>query len=277
MPPRNPELPEGTDHIINGAMETGAGADASMGSSGTGTGGGSGSGAFGGASDGGTGFGGASAGGGMSSGAGMTGGASTGGGSAGGGSAGGTAGGGASSGFIGSGDVAVLGDDTGGTASGSSGGGTAPVKQQLREGASSLKGQATDKIRGYAEDGKARATSALEDFSNVVNEAAQSIDERLGAEYGNYARRAATAVSGVADTLRTREVDELFDDARNVIRKSPALAIGAAAAVGFALVRLIKSGMPEDQQREVEFTPESGTTGNRPSAPVIGSTTHTGA
>ena len=38
MPPRNRELPEGTDHIINGAMETGAGTHASTGSSGPGAG-----------------------------------------------------------------------------------------------------------------------------------------------------------------------------------------------------------------------------------------------
>ena len=30
------------------------------------------------------------------------------------------------------------------------------------------------------------------------------------------------------------------------MRKSPAIAIGAAAAVGFLLVRLVKSGMPQN-------------------------------
>src|SRR3546814_13513232 len=71
--------------------------------------------------------------------------------------------------------------------------------------------------------------------------------ERLGAEYGDYARRAADSVSGFADTLRTKDVDELLDDARAIVRKGPVIAIGTAAAIGFALVRLVKAGLAEGQ------------------------------
>lgn len=222
MPPRNPELPEGTDHIINGAMDTGTGGDATSGGFGDDFGGG---GATTGIGGGGTGLGATGGTGGAS--LGSTAGETTG--------AGGT-------GFVASGG----GDDTGGTA-GSGGGGasSAPVKQQLRDGVQGLKSQAGDKIRNYAVDGKERASTALDDFADVVSQAAASIDERLGSEYGQYARRAAEAVSGYAETLRGKEVDELFDDARNLVRRSPGVAIGAAAAVGFVLVRLIKSGMDE--------------------------------
>lgn len=188
MSPRNPELPEGTDHIINGAMETSMNATTTTGGSGAGA--------------------------------------------------------------AGSGFVAGEGrsDDTGGTA----GTTTLPVKEQLRSSAKSLKDQAGGKVRELAEDGKQRATSALEDFSKVVHEAADSIDERLGTEYGGYARRAAEAVSGFADTLRSKEVDELYDDARNIVRKSPVVAIGVAAAVGFALVRLVKSGTDQPAEEAGE-------------------------
>ncbi len=230
MPPRNPELPEGTDHIINGAMDTGtgsAGGDAASGGFGDDFGGGGATTT--GLGGGGTGLGAAGATGGGAAALGATTGETTG--------AGGT-------GFVASGG----GDDTGGTAGGGSGGGgasTAPVKQQLRDGVQGLKSQAGDKIRNYAFDGKERASTALDDFADVVSQAAASIDERLGSEYGQYARRAAEAVSGYAETLRGKEVDELFDDARNLVRRSPGVAIGAAAAVGFVLVRLIKSGMDE--------------------------------
>ena len=217
MPTRNHELPEGTDHIINGAMETGA----NTGGTGTTTAGG----------------------------------------------------GGSSTGFIGSGDTA--GSDTGGATLGNAGGtqtgtgGTAV--SQLKDGASSLRNQATDKIRSYAEDGKERATTALDDFSKVVSDAADSIDERLGDQYGQYARRAADAVSGFATTLREKDVDELYDNARDIVRKSPALAIGTAAAVGFALVRLIKSGLPDEQGSDA-----TGTTGIGTSATGLTGATDTG-
>lgn len=192
MPPRNPDLPEGTDHIVTGAMETGAT----------------------------------------------------------------TTSGGASTGFIGSAGDSGFGDGTGGATlggstndfGGASGGSTgAGAISQLKDGATSLKSQATDKVRAYAEDGKTRATSALDDFSKVVNEAADSIDEKLGAEYGQYARKAADAVQGFATNLREKEVDELYDDARALVRKSPAIAIGTAAALGFALVRLLKAGTSDPQ------------------------------
>jgi ElaB/YqjD/DUF883 family membrane-anchored ribosome-binding protein len=220
MPPRNPELPEGTDHIINGALETG------------------------------------------SAGGGATGGGATGGGAGGEPSGVTTGGGGSGSGFIGGAGGGASGsgfsDDTGGTAvvTGSGGQGGSPV-DQLRDGASSIREQATTKVRQFADDGKSRATEALEEFSRVVDDAATSIDERLGAEYGQYARRAADAVSDFAETLRNKEVDELYEGAANIVRKSPAVAIGVAAAVGFGLVRLIKSGFP-DEQVEVEFEPDLG-------------------
>jgi ElaB/YqjD/DUF883 family membrane-anchored ribosome-binding protein len=205
MPPRNPELPEGTDHILNGAMEiNGGSADTDFG-------------------------------------------------------------GGAGTGFVGSG----AGDDTGGTSmvegKSNSGG---DIKAQLRDGVSGLQSQAGEKVRAYAETGKSRATGALDEFSQVVSDAAVTIDERLGSEYGEYARRAADAVSGFADTLRNKQVDELFDDGRALVRKSPGVAIGVAAVVGFTLVRLLKAGMDSNAsggRREIEFEPDldntTGTTG----------------
>ena len=108
----------------------------------------------------------------------------------------------------------------------------------------SLKTQASDKIRDVASQGKERATEALTNVTQLINETAETVDERLGAQYGDYVRRAATAVEGLGTSIQSKEVDELFDDARNFVRRSPGVALGAAAAVGFLLVRLVKSGMP---------------------------------
>lgn len=249
MPPRNPELPEGTDHIINGALETGAGTGASTGSSGAS------SGASSGGKSGGGGDPGADAGGGGNGGAAVS----------------------AGSGFV-AGGGGGPGDDTGGTATGGGGetagggggNGGAPVKQQLRDGVQSLKQQATERVRTVADDGKARATTALDDLSRMMEEAGSSIDERLGGQYGDYARRAAEAVTGLADTIRDKDVDELWDDARAVVRRSPGVALGVAAVVGFTLARLVKSGMEGGSEgrgdvafeaedgRNIDFEPDTG-------------------
>ncbi len=116
------------------------------------------------------------------------------------------------------------------------------TKQTLKDEASKLSAKATEKARGLADEGKARATSALDEFSKLMEDAAGTVDEKLGEQYGQYARSAAQAISGFSDGLRGKEVEDLVADARDFVRKSPAIAIGTAAALGFVLARIVKAG-----------------------------------
>ena len=86
--------------------------------------------------------------------------------------------------------------------------------------------------------GRAVAEALLE-----PQHAVGGLDERLGEEYGRYARSAAQGISSFADSLRSKEVDDLITDATALVKRSPVIAVGAAAAVGFVLARLIKSGV----------------------------------
>ena len=116
---------------------------------------------------------------------------------------------------------------------------------QVREQVMSLKDQAGGKLKGYADDGKGRATNLLDDISGVIEDAARSIEQRLGAEYGDYAHRAAEAVAGFSGKVRDKSVDDLIGDGREIVRKSPGVAIAAAAVVGFALIRVLRSATGE--------------------------------
>jgi len=113
-----------------------------------------------------------------------------------------------------------------------------------------LRGQATDKARDLAQTSKDRATSALDSLVQTVEDAASEIDEKLGSQYGDYARRAAESIGNFSESFRDKDVDELFNDARELVKKSPAVAIGAAAALGFVVARLARSGMPEGSGRD---------------------------
>lgn len=108
-----------------------------------------------------------------------------------------------------------------------------------------LRGQAGDKARDLAQAGKDRATAALDSLVQTVEEAASDIDERLGSQYGDYARRAADYIGNFSDGFRDKDVDQLFTDARELVKKSPAVAVGAAAVLGFVVARLARSSMPE--------------------------------
>jgi ElaB/YqjD/DUF883 family membrane-anchored ribosome-binding protein len=151
---------------------------------------------------------------------------------------GGSSGGGGSGGRSGSGG--------GGSAiGGSSGGGAGADKivSQVRDQVYSLRDQATEKARTYAEGGKDRTTQLLDDIAEIIHDAARSIDDRLGDQYGEYAHKAGDAVQGLAGNLRDKNLEDLLEGTRSIVRKSPAVTVGTAALLGFVLVRLVKSGL----------------------------------
>ncbi len=129
--------------------------------------------------------------------------------------------------------------------SGSSGEGTERLVRQVKDQVAGLRDQAGTRLRGFADDGKGRASGLLDDLGGVIEDAARSIDTRLGAEYGDYAHRAADAVSSFAGKVRDKSVDELLDDTRSIVRRSPGVAIAAAAVLGFALMRVVRTGLED--------------------------------
>ena len=189
MPERDKDLPEGTDHIVNGAMKTRPESAA----------------------------------------------------------------GGDPTGFVAS---AGISDDTGGAAMTSDR--DSGFGGQIRQGVANLKDQAGGRIRVAADEGKTKTRDALEELSRIVEEAAESIEERLGPQFSPAARRAAEAVGSLATTLRERDVDQLYEDVTGFVRRSPAVAIGVAAALGFVAVRLIKAGLPERESSDTAEAQDGG-------------------
>lgn len=109
----------------------------------------------------------------------------------------------------------------------------------LRDEAGKLITKLKSSARDAANSGKAKTSSTLDDVSSLVDDMARTLEERVGPQYGAYARRAADALSGVSDSLKAKDVEELLEDARDFIRRKPAIAIGAAAALGFVVTRLL--------------------------------------
>lgn len=124
------------------------------------------------------------------------------------------------------------------------------VLEKVREGRGKLAGQAADKTRGLVGQGLERGSEALANVSRLVGDTATGLDDRLGAEYGDYARKAAGAIEDVANSLASKDPDELIEDTRNFVRKSPGVALAGAAIVGFALARLVKSGFDDSRDRD---------------------------
>jgi ElaB/YqjD/DUF883 family membrane-anchored ribosome-binding protein len=133
--------------------------------------------------------------------------------------------------------------------SGSAEGGLA---ERLRGGRERLASQAGDKARGLVTQGLERTSEALANVSKMVGDTADGIDDRLGPDYGDYARRAAGAIENVANTIAEKDPDELIDDTRSFVRNSPGIALAGAAVVGFVVARLLKSGLARKDADEDE-------------------------
>jgi ElaB/YqjD/DUF883 family membrane-anchored ribosome-binding protein len=133
------------------------------------------------------------------------------------------------------------------TGSGSAEGGLA---DRFREGRERLAGQAGEKARGFVTQGLERTSEALANVAKMVGDTAGGIDERLGEDYGDYARRAATTIENVANAIAEKDPDELIEDTRNFVRNSPGIAIAGAAVVGFVVARLLKTGLARNDEDE---------------------------
>ena len=124
------------------------------------------------------------------------------------------------------------------------------LADRFREGREQLSSQAGERARGLVSQGLERTAEALANVSRMVGDTAPGIEERLGSDYGDYARRAAGAIENAANTIASKDPDELIEDTRNFVRNSPGIALAGAAVVGFVVARLLKSGMARQDDED---------------------------
>ena len=122
----------------------------------------------------------------------------------------------------------------------------AGIADRIRRGTETLSSQAGEKARGLVSQGLERSAEALGNVAKLVGDTAPGIEERLGTEYGDYARRAASAIENAANAIAEKDADELIEDTRDFVRNSPGIALAGAAVVGFVVARLLKTGLAKD-------------------------------
>lgn len=122
---------------------------------------------------------------------------------------------------------------------------------EARDKAGAYAADAKDKANAYAAEartkatelaleGKARTSQAMTGLSRLIDENVHLIDEKVGAQYGDYARSASKSIHDAAARLDEKSLDELGEDAKEFVRQSPGLAIGMAVAAGFLVGRMFK-------------------------------------
>lgn len=111
---------------------------------------------------------------------------------------------------------------------------------QARERGDDWTADAKTKATELAYEGKARATEAISSLGRVVGDNAAALDDRFGTQYGDYARSASKTLQDTASKLEQKSVEQIGEDAREFVRKSPAAAVGLAALAGFLLARIFR-------------------------------------
>jgi ElaB/YqjD/DUF883 family membrane-anchored ribosome-binding protein len=130
-----------------------------------------------------------------------------------------------------------------GETSGKSSEGGSTIVDRFRSGTDQLSSQAGEKARNLVTQGLERTSEALANVARMVGDTAPGIEERLGTDYADYARRAAGSIENVANTIASKDPDELIEDTRDFVRNSPGVALAGAAVVGFVVARLFKTGL----------------------------------
>lgn len=114
---------------------------------------------------------------------------------------------------------------------------------EVKDDVAILAEKAGSGAKSAATSGKGYASDALHGLADAARQMAGKLDD--GTDGGNaraaaYARKAADGMDSFSGKLRDKDIEELADDARNAVRQNPAIAVGAAALIGFALARFLK-------------------------------------
>jgi hypothetical protein len=109
-------------------------------------------------------------------------------------------------------------------------------------GGTGLVRAAESRLMALAEDGKAELARSFDALVLLAHEFAATLDSSNAGPVGGYVRQAAATLGELQQTLRERPVHQLLDDGRDLVRRSPEVALGVAVVAGFIAARLAKAG-----------------------------------
>ena len=118
---------------------------------------------------------------------------------------------------------------------------TQQLAQQARQQAGQLAGRGSEQIKSQLNNQKHQASQRMVPVQSALRETAHQLRSQGQGPMAQYAEKASEQVERFSGYLRETDVDEIIDEVRGVARRSPALFLGAAAALGFFATRFLKS------------------------------------
>ncbi|RYE86745.1 MAG: hypothetical protein EOP19_06065 [Hyphomicrobiales bacterium] len=121
--------------------------------------------------------------------------------------------------------------------------------------ASSLAGQAKQKLTGTLDSQKGAAADFVEELAQTVQRSGEQFEGRqdwIASAVG----RGAAELNTLAGSLRDKDLGELAGQVQSFARRQPALFMGAALAAGFAVARLGKVVAGDLSRDDLPTVPE---------------------
>lgn len=112
--------------------------------------------------------------------------------------------------------------------------------ERLKQGAAQVAQDAKEEGKARLESGKDAAADRTEELADTVRSVASQLEERAPG-LASYAGDLASNMNRLAESLRTRSIDQLAADAQDIARRNPTLFFLGSAAVGVLLARFAKA------------------------------------
>ena len=150
--------------------------------------------------------------------------------------------------------------NSGSSEAGSKGEGT--VQDENRRGAAAQSGSTSETEKQQrdeahrdvrSEERRQAAASKVENLAGALRGAAGSAGS--ASPTAQIAQGAADTLERISQILRSKEADTMVRDLESMARQQPALLLGAAVAVGFLAIRVLKSGGDTGGERHAAAAP----------------------
>ncbi|MDX2264081.1 MAG: hypothetical protein NW215_03810 [Hyphomicrobiales bacterium] len=118
---------------------------------------------------------------------------------------------------------------------------------RAQDAAASLAGQAKENVKGMLNEQVSAGADVIERISESTRTAAETLNE-TSPHLANFVRGAADRIEDFSRDIRDQTVDDLVRAASDYARRRPAVVFGAAAALGFIVLRMVKVNASEGRQ-----------------------------
>jgi hypothetical protein len=113
---------------------------------------------------------------------------------------------------------------------------------QARETASSLASEGGERLHGYLDQQVGVGADLAARVADAIKIAASELG-RTSPLLGDMARGGGKKVEELSQQFRNKTADEILTDAREFVRRKPAIVFTAAAALGFVAYRVLNAGL----------------------------------